>query len=61
MVPEIMIPLIVELEELKFVKSVIVKAADELISKSGLKLDYKVGTMIEVPRAALPPMKLKRS
>jgi len=38
-VPEIMIPLIVELEELKFVKSVIVKAADELISKSGLKLD----------------------
>ena len=52
-VPEIMIPLIVELEELKFVKSVIVKAADELISKSGLKLDYKVGTMIEVPRAAL--------
>jgi len=52
-IPEIMIPLIVELEELKYVKSIIVNAADEIISKSGLNLEYKVGTMIEVPRAAL--------
>ncbi|PNQ06092.1 pyruvate phosphate dikinase [Mesotoga sp. SC_NapDC2] len=52
-IPEIMIPLIVELKELKYVKSIIVNAADEIISKSGLNLEYKVGTMIEVPRAAL--------
>ncbi len=52
-VPEIMIPLIVELEELKYVKSIIMKAAEELVAESGMKLEYKVGTMIEVPRAAL--------
>jgi len=52
-VPEIMIPLIVEIEELKYVKSIIMKAAEELIAESGMKLEYKVGTMIEVPRAAL--------
>ncbi|WP_214060155.1 MULTISPECIES: pyruvate, phosphate dikinase [unclassified Mesotoga] len=52
-IPEIMIPLIVELKELKYVKSIIVNAANEIISKSGLNLEYKVGTMIEVPRAAL--------
>jgi len=52
-VPEIMIPLIVEIEELKYVKSIILKAAEELIAESGMKLEYKVGTMIEVPRAAL--------
>jgi len=52
-VPEIMIPLIVELEELKYVKSIIMKAAEELVVESGMKLEYKVGTMIEVPRAAL--------
>ncbi len=52
-IPEIMIPLIVELEELKYVKSIIVKAAEEMIKEAGVTLDYKVGTMIEVPRAAL--------
>ncbi|HDP76678.1 MAG TPA: pyruvate, phosphate dikinase [Mesotoga infera] len=52
-IPEIMIPLIVEIEELKYVKSIIIKAAEELIADSGNKLEYKVGTMIEVPRAAL--------
>jgi len=52
-VPEIMIPLICEVKELKFVKAIIVKTADELIRQAGIKLDYKVGTMIEIPRAAL--------
>ena len=52
-IPEILIPLIVELEELKYVKSIIVKAAEEMIKEAGVTLDYKVGTMIEVPRAAL--------
>ena len=52
-VPEIMIPLVCELKELKFVKNVIVKTADALIAKSGIPLHYKVGTMIEIPRAAL--------
>lgn len=50
---EIMIPLIGELKELQFVKSVVVQTADELIKNSGLNLNYKVGTMIEIPRAAL--------
>lgn len=52
-VPEIMIPLVCDLKELAFVKRVVVKTADELIAKSGLALEYKVGTMIEIPRAAL--------
>ncbi len=52
-VPEIMIPLICELKELKFVKELIVKTADELIKASGTELKYMVGTMIEIPRAAL--------
>jgi len=52
-VPEIMIPLVCEVKELKFVKAIIVKTADELIRQAGIKLDYKVGTMIEIPRAAL--------
>ena len=52
-VPEIMIPLVCELKELKFVKDIIVKTADEIIAKSDVKLDYMVGTMIEIPRAAL--------
>lgn len=53
MVPEIMIPLVCEIKELQFVKRVIVKTADKLIKESGRKLEYKVGTMIEIPRAAL--------
>ena len=53
LVPEIMIPLVGEVKELKFVKNVVVKAADELIAASGTDLKYLVGTMIEIPRAAL--------
>lgn len=53
MVPEIMIPLVCDIKELQFVKRVIVKTADKLIEESGRKLEYKVGTMIEIPRAAL--------
>ncbi len=52
-VPEIMIPLVCELKELKFVKKIITDTADKLIAASGIKLEYKVGTMIEIPRAAL--------
>ncbi len=52
-IPEIMIPLVGEIKELKFVKDVVVKTADEVIKNSGVKLEYKVGTMIEIPRAAL--------
>ncbi|MDE7083286.1 MAG: pyruvate, phosphate dikinase [Clostridia bacterium] len=52
-VPEIMIPLTGEVKELKFVKDVVVKTADEEIKKSGVNLHYEVGTMIEIPRAAL--------
>ena len=53
MVPEIMIPLTGEVKELKFVKDVVVKAADELIAAAGSNMKYLVGTMIEIPRAAL--------
>jgi pyruvate,orthophosphate dikinase len=52
-VPEIMIPLVGEIKELKFVKDVVVKTADALIAESGEELKYEVGTMIEIPRAAL--------
>lgn len=52
-VPEIMIPLVCEIKELKFVKDIIVKTADAIIAEAGVKLDYMVGTMIEIPRAAL--------
>ncbi len=51
--PEIMIPLVCELKELKFVKDIIVSTADDIIKKAGVKLEYTVGTMIEIPRAAL--------
>ncbi len=51
--PEIMIPLIGDVNELKYLKDVIVKTADELITNADIKLSYKIGTMIEVPRAAL--------
>jgi pyruvate,orthophosphate dikinase len=50
---EIMIPLICDLTELKFVKKIIVDTADAIIKKSGVALVYQVGTMIEIPRAAL--------
>jgi len=52
-VPEIMIPLVGELKELQYVKSIVVKTADELIEKAGSNMHYKVGTMIEIPRAAV--------
>ena len=52
-VPEIMIPLVGEVKEDKFVKDIVVKTADALIAESGVKLAYEVGTMIEIPRAAL--------
>ncbi len=52
-VPEIMIPLVCEVKELQFVKKVVVETANKLIKESGLNLDYLVGTMIEIPRAAL--------
>ncbi len=52
-VPEIMIPLVGEAKELKFVKRTVVRTADEIIAASGKSLQYEVGTMIEIPRAAL--------
>jgi len=52
-VPEIMVPLVGEVKELKFVKDIITKTADALIAASGIEMEYKVGTMIEIPRAAL--------
>ena len=52
-VPEIMIPLVGEVKELAYVKSVVTKTADECIEKAGVKMTYKVGTMIEIPRAAI--------
>ncbi len=51
--PEIMIPLVLEVKELKFVKNIIKTTANKLIKESGLDLKYHVGTMIEIPRAAL--------
>ena len=52
-VPEIMIPLVGEVKELKFVKDIVVATADAEIAASGIDLKYEVGTMIEIPRAAL--------
>ena len=53
MVPEIMIPLVGEIKELQYVKNIVVKTADAIIEKAGSDLKYMVGTMIEIPRAAL--------
>ena len=52
-VPEIMIPLVGEIKELKYVKDVVTTTADKIIAEAGVTMDYKVGTMIEIPRAAL--------
>ena len=52
-VAEIMIPLVGEVKELKYVKNIVVKVADEVIAASDVKVQYHVGTMIEIPRAAL--------
>lgn len=51
--PEIMIPLVGELKELKYVKEIITQTADKVLAEAGVKMKYMVGTMIEVPRAAL--------
>ena len=51
--PEIMIPLACDAKELKYVKDIVVKTADEEIATAGVDLKYEVGTMIEIPRAAL--------
>ena len=53
MEPEIMIPLVGEVKELKYVKDVVVKTADEELAAAGMEMKYLVGTMIEIPRAAL--------
>ncbi|NCB41519.1 MAG: pyruvate, phosphate dikinase [Clostridia bacterium] len=53
MIPEIMIPLIGERKELAFVKNIVTEVADEIIKNSGIELEYEVGTMIEIPRAAI--------
>ncbi len=52
-VPEIMIPLVGEVKELKYVKDIVVRIADQIIAEKGIDLKYMVGTMIEIPRAAL--------
>ena len=52
-VPEIMIPLVGEVKEYKYVKDVVVKTADAEIAAAGVELDYEVGTMMEIPRATL--------
>ncbi|MDD7312271.1 MAG: pyruvate, phosphate dikinase [Clostridia bacterium] len=60
MEPEIMIPLVGEVKELKYVKNVVVATADEEIAASGIELKYQVGTMIEIPRAALTADEIAR-
>ncbi|MDO4562674.1 MAG: pyruvate, phosphate dikinase [Clostridia bacterium] len=52
-VPEIMIPLVGDIKELAYVKKTVTDTADKIIAKNGVKLSYKVGTMIEIPRAAI--------
>ena len=52
-VPEIMIPLVGEVKELKYVKDVVVRTAEAVMEEKGVKLEYHIGTMIEIPRAAL--------
>ena len=59
-VPEIMIPLVGEVKELKYVKDVVVKVADELIADAGVKMEYHIGTMIEIPRAAVTADEIAR-
>jgi pyruvate,orthophosphate dikinase len=59
--PEIMIPLVGDKKELDFVKEIVVKTADSIIKKAGVDLKYKVGTMIEIPRACLLADKIAES
>ena len=51
--PEIMIPLVGDVNELKYVKNIVIETANEILAKNNVSVDYKVGTMIEIPRAAL--------
>ncbi|MBQ9714547.1 MAG: pyruvate, phosphate dikinase [Clostridia bacterium] len=60
LIPEIMIPLTGETKELKFVKDIVVKTAEEVIAASGVALTYEVGTMIEIPRACLTAEELAK-
>ncbi len=57
-VPEIMIPLVGDVKELKYVKSFVTATADKIIAEAGVDMQYKVGTMIEIPRAALTADKI---
>ena len=59
-VPEIMIPLVGESKELKFVKDVVVAIADKLIAEAGAEMEYHIGTMIEIPRAAVTADEIAR-
>ena len=59
-VPEIMVPLVGDVKELKYVKDIIVKTADAIIARENVKLKYMVGTMIEIPRAALTADKIAK-
>lgn len=51
--PEIMIPLIGEIKEMAYVKSIVVETADKILERENVEMEYQVGTMIEIPRAAL--------
>ena len=57
-VPEIMIPLVGDIKELKYVKNIVIETADAEIKAAGVEMEYEVGTMIEVPRAALTADKI---
>jgi pyruvate,orthophosphate dikinase len=57
-VPEIMIPLVGEVKELKFVKNIVKETADAIIAKAGVNMTYHIGTMIEIPRAAITADKI---
>ncbi|MCI6265479.1 MAG: pyruvate, phosphate dikinase, partial [Erysipelotrichaceae bacterium] len=59
--PEIMIPLVGDVKELQYVKDIVVKTAQEIIEKEGIKIEYKVGTMIEIPRAAILADKIAKT
>ena len=59
-IPEIMVPLIAHVKELEYLREVIVKKADEVIAEAGVELEYHVGTMLEIPRAALTADEIAR-
>lgn len=59
--PEIMIPLVGDVKELQYLKDIVVKTAQEIIEKEGIKIEYKVGTMIEIPRVAILADKIAKT